>query len=461
MIRNILAALVLLISLDCFAQTQKTVSETRYDWSGLAESITQGKTANYDKAYAIYRWLCDNIAYDTSYSIHDADTAYEQKRGVCQAYCEMFYRLGETVGLNVDIISGQSKDNDGKIPDDTHAWLFVRTNGNEGILVDPTWGAGSVENGIFTRSVKDDTWFHVDPAWMIFTHYPKDESYQLLDANIDYPSFVSLPPLQPSLGHFGYKADEILASSLAGKTLDLPKCFDPSQIKIAKIPLDGTLRVGAYYDFVLEPEPDYEFVIINGEEYEKSWERNNGYHLVKFVPGEAGELVVGYRNRGSKDRWTHLLSYKVDNPTSGDISNLEKIAPHKSPVFKSLQNFDVDRLNRRGIDMGKLLAAVKRDNIKQLPVIYDAGDFRLNDIPLNGKLKVGVPYQFAFSPREEGDWVIIDNGNFLNEWNQDPQTSAWVTSIVPSVPGKVVLAFKPLSATDNSYSYCVEYDVEN
>lgn len=461
MIRNIFVALALLIFIDCFAQTPKTPSETRYDWSDLAQSITQGKTTNYDKAYAIYRWLCDNIAYDTSYSIYDADTAYEQKCGVCQAYCEMFYRLGEAVGLSVDIISGQSKDSNGKVSDDGHAWVFVRTNGNAGILVDPTWGAGSVDNGVFTRHEKDDTWFHVDPAWMIFTHYPNDESYQLLDDNIEYSSFISLPPLDPSLGNFGFKADGLLVSSLAGNILDMPKCFDPCKIKIAKIPHDGTLRVGATYDFILEPEVDYEFVIINGGEYEKSWESNNGYHMIKFVPGEADKLVVGYRKRGSKDKWTHLLSYKVANPTSGDISNLEKIAPHKSPAFKNLKNFDVDRLRNRGVDMGKLLAAVKRDNIKQLPLIYDAGGFKLDDVPLNGRLKVGKSYLFAFSPNEEGDWVIINDGKFLREWEQDPQTCAWVTTIVPSAPGKVVLAFKPAAATDNRFSYCLEYDVEN
>lgn len=461
MIRNILVALVLLIFIECFAQNPKTVSETRYDWSELAQSITQGKTTNYDKAYAIYRWLCDNIAYDTFYSIYDADTAYEQKRGVCQAYCEMFYRLGEAVGLSVDIISGMAKDNDGNVSDDGHSWVFVRTDGNAGILVDPTWGAGGLEDGKFTPSEKDDSWFHVDPAWMIFTHYPNDESYQMLDATIDYSSFNLLPPLSPSLGNFGFKADELLASSLAGNILDMPKCFDINKNKIIQIPLDGTLRVGATYDFILEPEADYEFVIINGDEQDKSWKRNNGSHLMKFVPGESDRLVVGYRNRGSDSGWTHLISYKMANPTSDDVSNLEKIAPHKSPTFRNLINFDANRLRNRGVDMGKLLETVRRDSIMQLPLIYDAGDFKLGDVPLNGRLKVGESYLFTFSPNEEGDWVIINDGKFLREWEQDPQTCAWVTTIVPSAPGKVVLAFKPAAATDNKFSYCVEYDVEN
>lgn len=460
MIRNMVAVLALIFSFHCFPQTPMPVSETRYDWSGLAQGITQGKATNYDKAYAIYRWLCDNIAYDTSYSIHDADTAYEQKRGVCQAYCEMFYRIGEAIGLNVDIISGKSKDHDRKISDEGHAWVFVRTDGNTGILVDPTWGAGSVDNGRFTHKDNDDSWFHVDPEWMIFTHYPDSEAYQLLDKKIDYPSFVSLPPFDPSLGNFGFTGSQLLSSSLNGRIPDIPKCYGTSKISVVRIPHDGTLRVGASYDFILKSGADYEFTIINGKEFDYSWERNNGNHVIKFVPGESDELVVGYRNRGSKDMWNHLVSYKVASPTSADINNLEKIAPHKSPVLKSLKNFDTDRLRNHGVDMGKLLATVKRENIKQLPVIYDSGNFKLNDVPMNGILKVGKSYQFVFSPYEKGDWVIIENGKFLSEWTQDPQTRAWVTTIVPSAPGKVVLAFKPASATDNRYSYCVAYDAE-
>ena len=461
MIRFVFTALALLISVNCFAQEPMTASETRYDWSGLAEGITKGKTNNYDKAYAIYRWLCDNIAYDTSYTIHDADTAYEQKRGVCQAYSEMFYRLGEAVGIKVDIISGKSKDIHGEISDKGHAWVFVHTDGNAGILVDPTWGAGSVDKGKFARNDGDDTWFHVAPEWMIFTHFPDIEDYQLLTDKIDYSTFASMPSLSPSLKRFGFKGDDLLSASLAGKKLDLPDCHDDPKIKVAKMPLEGTLRVGRTYDFIIKPEGDYEFVVINGDEQETEWTRNDGYHLIKFVPGNAENLIIGYCKKGSDGQWTQLIGYNMAKPTTNDIANLENIAPHKSSVFKNVKNFNPDLLRKRGVDLSKLLTAVKRDHIKQLPLIYDSGDFKLNDVPLNGKLKVGETYQFAFSPYEEGDWVIINNGKFTHDWNQDPQTRAWVMTVVPEAKGKVVLAYKPAGDTGNSYSYCVAYEAEN
>lgn len=455
--RIFITLLTLLISLSSLAQEPMKASETRYDWSNLAESITQGKTSNYDKAYAIYRWLCDNIAYDTSYSIHDADTAYEQKKGVCQAYSELFFRLGEAVGLKVDIISGKSKDDKGVISDDGHAWVFVYTNGNSGILVDPTWGAGSVDGNKFTRKENDDTWFHVDPEWMLFTHFPDIDSYQLIDNKIDYETFASLPPLYPNLKKFGFKAEEMLAASLAGRKHDLPECYENSNINVAKMPLEGTLRVGTEYDFAVEPKVDYEFAIINGEDYDKDWQRSSGYHLIRFVPGNAEEVNVTYRNRGSNDKWKTLVTYKVAQPTAADIARLEKIAPHKSPVFKALTNFDSERFIKRGINFEELLAAVKRENIKQVPKIYDSGDFTLNDVPLNGKLKVGQTYQFAFSPYEKGEWVIINGDDFMSDWKSDPQTGAWVMTVTPQFKGKLLLG---LCKSGNKYSYCVEYDVE-
>lgn len=48
------------------------VSPTKYDWTEVANEIVKGCYMPYDKAKAIYKWLTDNIQYDTSYSIYDA-----------------------------------------------------------------------------------------------------------------------------------------------------------------------------------------------------------------------------------------------------------------------------------------------------------------------------------------------------------------------------------------------------
>jgi len=80
----------------------------------------------YDKAKAIYVWLAEHIQYDTSYTIYDADTAWKKNKGVCQAYCELFYRLGTALGMDVRIISGhgRGRENSKKVIED-HCWVVV------------------------------------------------------------------------------------------------------------------------------------------------------------------------------------------------------------------------------------------------------------------------------------------------------------------------------------------------
>lgn len=436
------------------------VSETKYDWSTLANNIVEGKSKKYDQAYAIYRWLCDNIAYDTSYTIHDSDNAIEQNKGVCQAYCELFYRLGEAIGLKVDIVGGKSKDRNGDVSPEGHAWVFVYTNDNKGILIDPTWGAGSVDGGTFTRSKDDDSWFHVDPHWAIFSHFPDDESYQLLSTPVDYATFYRLPSYRPDLGYFKFEGKELLQQTLSGKTPDLPECHFNSAIEIIDTPRQGTLRVGQEYKFCVNDLGNYEYAIINGDDYLSNWNISGSQHFCHFVPSQHGFLRLSYRPRGSKDLWTTVMEYKVPAPSGADISALENKAPHKSPVLKGLTNYHPEILKSKGIDFANLLNQVKSENISKLPLITTDGNFKLNSAPMNGVLKAGRTYTFKFSPYEGGDWRIINGSEWLDSWTQNPETRAWELTVTVAPEGKLKLAHRPEGSGGNSYNVYMEYDIQ-
>lgn len=150
------------------------------------------------KARAIYDWLCSNIAYDTTKQIRDAETCWNVRKGVCQAYSELFCHMAEAVGLTADIIVGKTKDSDGVISDEKHAWIFVYTQGYDGLLIDPTWGAGGVSQGRFVRSEDNSKWFNVSPYWMIFSHLPDQQMWSKLDISITEEQFRRLPHMLPS-----------------------------------------------------------------------------------------------------------------------------------------------------------------------------------------------------------------------------------------------------------------------
>ena len=260
--KNILTCISLFILLLNFHQAQGQVSEPRYDYSVVAEQITEGSTSKMEQARYIYQWICQNIAYDTNYKIFTADECFDKKQGVCQAYCELFYRIGEPLGLKSIIISGKSKDQTGKIDNDKHACLYVEVD--EGaILIDPTWGAGSVTNNIFKRNENDMSWFNIDPHLLIFTHYPDDKRFQFLEKEIDWNTFVHLPALYPSSSDYGWNGEKVLSQILDGTLKSFPKIFNQysHNLELTDIPMQETLHPGQLYTFTIRKKTSQKIVL--------------------------------------------------------------------------------------------------------------------------------------------------------------------------------------------------------
>ncbi len=293
---------------------QKRVSPTRYDYSQVSQQITAGCTSKYEQAFAIYRWLCDNIAYDTSYSIYYADDCYEQRKGVCNAYSELFYRLAEPLGLRTIIINGTSRNalypNGGG-----HAWLYVIVEEpDKGILIDATWGAGSVNGKEFKRNDNDNSWFDVDPRWMIFTHFPDNQDFQFLPQTISRTQFFSLPYwVKPWWGEYGLNVGRIFEQCLAGNT-DLPTVWTSklrNKISIVEAPMQSTLNVGESYRFTVKPHEDVGLAIIDS-----SWHRDwtidsiSGTATIVVTPSAAGGLKLSVKPKDDTQYWS-VLGYNV------------------------------------------------------------------------------------------------------------------------------------------------------
>lgn len=191
------------------------LSRLQTDITSETLEVIKDATTIEDKAKAIYEWLCQNIAYDTTKQIHDAETCWRTKRGVCQAYCELFCYMADIAGFTADIIVGNTKGPAGEIPEEKHAWIFVYTNGYDGILIDPTWGAGAVDkNNRFIKSTDTSIWFDVSPYWMIFSHFPDDDEWTKLEGiDITQEQFEKLPYKQPT-GN-GEDGNDLLFESLA------------------------------------------------------------------------------------------------------------------------------------------------------------------------------------------------------------------------------------------------------
>ena len=181
-------------ALKDFKPTRETpLSRLRTDIQAEVTSIVGDAYSVEEKARAIYNWICENIAYDTTKQIHDAETCYKTKRGVCQAYCELFCYMAEVVGVTAEIITGITKNSEGEISADKHSWIFVYTHAYDGLFIDPTWGAGAVDGVRFVKNEDNSIWFNVSPYWLIFSHFPDSQYWTKLDIEVTEEQFKKLP----------------------------------------------------------------------------------------------------------------------------------------------------------------------------------------------------------------------------------------------------------------------------
>ncbi|XP_022790820.1 kyphoscoliosis peptidase-like [Stylophora pistillata] len=168
----------------------------------LSSYLTSRWEGHRNKAYAIFRWLSFNVAYDvdgffgrTEKKSCDAASVLRHKTSVCAGYANLFEALGKAAGLQVHIITGYAKgygfEPGQQIKETNHAWNGVQVNG-EWFISEPTWGAGYLGADLMFHRSPDVSMFLMDPEYAICSHYPSDQQWQLLDVPISKEEFEKL-----------------------------------------------------------------------------------------------------------------------------------------------------------------------------------------------------------------------------------------------------------------------------
>ena len=277
---------------DFYFPSGAYVSKTKYNWTDFAAEVTANCVTKEEKAEAIYRWLCDHIAYDTPLTIYTADEAIEQGKGVCQAYSELFYRIGTAAGLDVEIVHGDSKDIQGKVGDIGHAWNVINFGRNRKMLVDATWGAGALIDGDFVKNegeVRKMAWYDVDPKVMITSHYPSNNAYQYVRPTLSESAWQSCLYVHPLFVSLGFSPDDLYARSKAG-TLEMPEISGKQGLELVSIPPYGRLRTGEQYSFRVK-NPGTDIVVLDGSDELDNWQPiGNDVYELTFIP-KSGEPV--------------------------------------------------------------------------------------------------------------------------------------------------------------------------
>jgi hypothetical protein len=181
--------------------------------AGLAAYLVRPARTDEEKARAIFRWIAENIAYDTQslaaggVRAADPEDAFRTRTAMCSGYAELFGNLAREAGLEAEIVNGFAKGVDYRIGKHfrgaaNHAWNAVRLNGSWK-LIDATWGAGHMnESGRYVREL-DEHYFLTPPDQMIFTHLPEEERWQLLDVPVPMETFEKQVYLKSAFFKYG------------------------------------------------------------------------------------------------------------------------------------------------------------------------------------------------------------------------------------------------------------------
>lgn len=202
----------------------------------LTYKLTGSLPTEESKFRAIYKWVCDNIAYDYNLYLKNkykreklqsepdelnewnkklSSLAFkkllEQHQAVCTGYAYLVKELASLAGIPCVIVDGYGRTaqaNIGGQGNANHSWNAVRLH-NNWYLCDATWSSGffDPEHSQYIRSF-DDSYFLASPSLFARNHYPLDTKWLLLDHN--KPSlheFLNAPLIYKHI--FRYDIDQL------------------------------------------------------------------------------------------------------------------------------------------------------------------------------------------------------------------------------------------------------------
>ena len=180
-----------------------------------------------EKSYVVFYWMAENIIYDlkakkTGEKIATTpEEIYKYGKSVCFGYSRLFAHIANSLGISTENINGYAKGYEYKPGEKNektnHEWNAVKIDNNY-YLIDSTWGSGNEEGDNHFKEL-DDFYFFCNPKHLIFTHYPQEEKWQLLNPPISKEEFFDQVYIQSPFFayHFtdiNFKKSHFIANNL-------------------------------------------------------------------------------------------------------------------------------------------------------------------------------------------------------------------------------------------------------
>ena len=265
-----------------------------------------------EKARAIYVWLAENISYDAKainknkFGDNSALGVLKSRKAVCQGYAKLFELLGKKMGLNIQFVSGYSKNDvqeeswDFDDEEGGHAWNMIKI-GDDWRVFDATWGAGSGNFDARGRLVfikeYTDNWFNLSPYEAIFSHYPEDTSLLLTEPRPSLDKFESLQliPIYSFTSNL-LDAKSTFIKALKKPSAKFPKIYpvEPSEFQVIRAPKEFRLRKRKphYFEFLAKGVVDI-FLYLDDENTETFLkDEGENHYSLQFTTREELDIKI-------------------------------------------------------------------------------------------------------------------------------------------------------------------------
>ena len=172
----------------------------------LVESLLAGVDDEFHRVKILHDWVAEHIAYDaesflTGMKVESAfENTLRRRQAVCHGYATLLAKMCELAGIPCRNISGYGRGyrfglgRTESVGRTNHAWNAVKIGGRW-YLVDVTWDAGHV-NGRTYRKAFGTAYLFPEPREFLYTHFPTDPKWQLLDPPCTAEEFARLPYLR-------------------------------------------------------------------------------------------------------------------------------------------------------------------------------------------------------------------------------------------------------------------------
>lgn len=203
-----LVLFALLFSASSYSQVNKKADSFDYELKNLSISevcslINKNSSDNKAKVKFLFNWVKRNIKYDLEkynkivdgrnsaiiFQSDDPELILIKKKGICSDFSRLVKKVMDSLHIPCIVINGFAKGDQSHLASDSskilHSWNAIFFD-DEWKLFDFTWASIYETSGL-----KSDFFFDAPPEKFIFTHFPYEQKWTLLNKTISKEDFFN------------------------------------------------------------------------------------------------------------------------------------------------------------------------------------------------------------------------------------------------------------------------------